>query len=67
MALYSAKTWVDMSSYNSWFVSRHRISYGTWSFTEKFSYLGYLSLLICMIFKAQSQGNHQDIQRQTFL
>ena len=42
MALYSAKTWVDISSYNSWFVSRHRIPYGTGTFKEKLSYLGYI-------------------------
>ena len=56
MALYSAKTWADISSYNSWFVSRHRISYGTWTFTEKLSYLGYLSLFIFMIFKSSCLG-----------
>ena len=56
MALYSAKTWVDFSSCNSWFVSRHRIPYGTWTFTEKLSCLGYLSLLVFVIFKSSYLG-----------
>ena len=31
MALYSAKTWVDISSYNSWFVSAQN-TIGDWDF-----------------------------------
>ena len=56
MALYSAKTWVDISSYCSWFVFRHRIPQGTGTFTEKLVYLGYLSLLMFMIFKFSCLG-----------
>ena len=70
MVLYSAKPWVDISSYSSGFVSRHRIAYGTRIFTEKRSYLGYLSLLIFMICKSSCLGiksrNHLDIQRRSF-
>ena len=56
MALYSAKTWVDILSYNTWFVSRHRLPLGTGTFTEKLSKLGYLSLFIFMIFKSSCLG-----------
>ena len=52
MALYSAKRGLPLHHTHSWFVSRHRIPEGTGTFTEKLSYLGYLSLLIFMIFKS---------------
>ena len=32
MALYSAKTWVGISSYNSWFVFSAQNTIGDWDF-----------------------------------
>ena len=32
MALYTAKTWVDISSYNSWFVFSAQNNIGDWYF-----------------------------------
>ena len=55
MALYSAKTWVEITSYNSWLFSRHRIPRGTGTFT-KHLLLGYLSQLIFMIFQSSCKG-----------
>ena len=56
MALHSARTWVDVSSYIHGLVSRHRISYGTGTFTERLLLLDYLSQLIFEIFRSSCMG-----------
>ena len=61
MVLYSAKTWVDISSYNSCLFIGTEYHRGL-GFVKKLSYLGYLSLLIfkssCLGIKSRQSSGH---------
>ena len=71
MALNSAKTWVGISSYNSWFVFSAQNTIGDWDFHRE-AFIVRLSLTAhFMIFKSScigfTSGKNQYIQRQTLL
>ena len=51
MALYSTKTWIGISSYNSRFGFSAQNTIGDWDFHRKVLLLDYLSQFISVIFQ----------------
>ena len=64
MASYSAKTWIGISSYNSWFVFTAQNTIGDWDFHRDAFISSYNSWFV---FTAQNTIGDWDFHRDAFI